>query len=181
MTIECEGGATGAGNEAVSPVPRRFRLQAGDTVIEIDWLPGEAAPAVSASGAVVRRDAPVPTAPAASSVASSAATSASSAAAAVSPAAPTPAANGTPEPAGLFVRAPMVGTFYHAPDAGARPFVGVGDIVRPGQTIGILEVMKMMNPITAEVTGRIVDMVAGDAESVEYDQPLIALEPVGSG
>ncbi|NUU24208.1 MAG: hypothetical protein HOV68_22295 [Streptomycetaceae bacterium] len=75
----------------------------------------------------------------------------------------------------------MVGTFYQAPDAGARPFVGVGDVVQPGQTVGILEVMKLMNPITAEVGGRVVEMLVDDAQPVEYDQPLIALEPLGHG
>ncbi|MEU8134579.1 acetyl-CoA carboxylase biotin carboxyl carrier protein [Streptodolium elevatio] len=189
MSIECEGGANGAGNEVVSRVPRRFRLQAGDTVIEIDWLPGESAAPVSvtANGTAVLREAPAPAAISSASPAAHTASHAASSAATViasvaaCPATPAGGPAAVPEAAALFVRAPMVGTFYHSPDAGARPFVGVGDIVRPGQTIGILEVMKMMNPITAEVTGRVVDMVAGDAEPVEYDQPLIALEPVGSG
>jgi acetyl-CoA carboxylase biotin carboxyl carrier protein len=75
----------------------------------------------------------------------------------------------------------MVGTFYHAPDPGARPFVKVGDDVRPGQTVGVLEVMKMMNPVTAEVAGCVVEFAAGDAEPVEFGQPLLAVLPAGGG
>ncbi|WP_346012201.1 biotin/lipoyl-containing protein, partial [Streptomyces sp. SID3343] len=74
------------------------------------------------------------------------------------------------------VRAPMVGTFFHAAEPGARPFVGVGDTVRVGQTIGILEVMKMMNTITAEVGGTVVELHTPDAHPVEFEQPLITIE-----
>ncbi|NUS55355.1 MAG: acetyl-CoA carboxylase biotin carboxyl carrier protein subunit, partial [Streptomycetaceae bacterium] len=76
---------------------------------------------------------------------------------------------------------PMVGTFYHAADPGAQPFVRVGDEVRPGQTIGILEVMKMMNPITADVAGRVVEFAATDGQSVEFEQPLVAVLPGADG
>ncbi|WP_436772284.1 acetyl-CoA carboxylase biotin carboxyl carrier protein [Yinghuangia sp. YIM S09857] len=150
--------------EEAQPSPRRLRLETAGTVIQIDWV-ADAGPALR-----------VETAP----IAGAAGKADSAAPVAVSPG--SPAASGeSPDAAALFVRAPMVGTFYHAPDAGARPFVGIGDVVQPGQTIGILEVMKMMNPITADVAGRVVEMVVSDAEPVEYDQPLIALEPLGSG
>ncbi|MEV6518372.1 acetyl-CoA carboxylase biotin carboxyl carrier protein [Micromonospora chalcea] len=76
------------------------------------------------------------------------------------------------------VRAPVVGTFYRAPEPGAMPFVAVGDMVRPGQVVGIVEAMKLMNEVTAGQAGRVVEVLVDDGKPVEYDQPLIALEPV---
>jgi len=75
------------------------------------------------------------------------------------------------------VTAPMVGTFYWAPEPGAEPFVRVGDDVVVGQTVGIVEAMKLMNPIAAEAAGRVVAVVVGDAEPVEFGQVLLTLEP----
>ncbi|MYS80884.1 acetyl-CoA carboxylase biotin carboxyl carrier protein [Embleya scabrispora] len=106
---------------------------------------------------------------------------------------PAPVASGTPAaaprveqsvaPEGTrrFVCAPMVGTFYHAPEVGAKPFVSVGDTVRSGQTVGILEIMKMMNTITADVSGQVVEVLVPDAQPVEYQEPLIAIEPRAAG
>jgi acetyl-CoA carboxylase biotin carboxyl carrier protein len=74
-----------------------------------------------------------------------------------------------------MVEAPMVGTFYRAPEPGADPFVEVGDEVEPDTVIGIVEAMKLMNPVTAEARGRIVEILAANAEPVEYGQPLVAL------
>ncbi|WP_089154222.1 acetyl-CoA carboxylase biotin carboxyl carrier protein [Micromonospora sp. NBS 11-29] len=76
------------------------------------------------------------------------------------------------------VRAPVVGTFYRAPEPGAMPFVAVGDLVRPGQVIGIVEAMKLMNEVTAGQAGRVAEVLVEDGKPVEYDQPLIALDPV---
>jgi acetyl-CoA carboxylase biotin carboxyl carrier protein len=81
-------------------------------------------------------------------------------------------------PGQLHVAAPMVGTFYHAPAPGEPAFVKVGDVVEPGQQVGILEAMKLMNPIEADRAGRVVEILVPDATPVEYDQPLIALVPV---
>lgn len=75
------------------------------------------------------------------------------------------------------VTAPLVGTFYRAPEPGARPFVEVGDDVQPGQQIGIVEAMKLMNPVEADRAGRIAEILAGDAEPVEYGQPLVRIAP----
>jgi acetyl-CoA carboxylase biotin carboxyl carrier protein len=83
------------------------------------------------------------------------------------------AVNGA-EPA-LTVKAPLVGTFYRAPEPGAQPFVCVGDLVEAGQQVGIVEAMKLMNPVEADQSGRVVQILVGDAEAVEYDQPLIVL------
>jgi acetyl-CoA carboxylase biotin carboxyl carrier protein len=82
-------------------------------------------------------------------------------------------------PAGLVqVTAPLVGTYYQAPSPGAEPFVQVGDIVEPGTQLAVVEAMKLLNSITADVRGRVHAVHARDGEVVEYAQPLIDLVPV---
>ena len=76
------------------------------------------------------------------------------------------------------IRSPMVGTFYHAGAPGSPPFVQVGDVVQQGQQVGVLEAMKMMSSVTADSGGRVVEVLAANAQRVEFDQPLISLEPV---
>ncbi len=84
-----------------------------------------------------------------------------------------------PETDGLVrVEAPMVGVFYRAPRPGAPVFVEEGDAVAPGQTLCILEAMKLMNEIKAEVAGIVRQIHVGNAEAVEYGQLLLELEPV---
>lgn len=80
-----------------------------------------------------------------------------------------------------YVCAPMVGTFYRADEPGAPPLVSVGDLVQPGQAVGIFEVMKMLSTVHADVAGRVVDILVADGESVEYAQQLMAVEPVSRG
>jgi acetyl-CoA carboxylase biotin carboxyl carrier protein len=77
------------------------------------------------------------------------------------------------------VRAPLVGTFYASPSPGADPIVRVGDEVEAGQTLAIVEAMKLMNPIVADGPGVVREVLVGDAESVEYEQVLMLLEPGG--
>lgn len=77
----------------------------------------------------------------------------------------------------ITVRAPMVGTFYRAPDPQTPPFVEVGDSVKPGDPICLIEVMKLSTTIEAEVAGRIVEIAAGNAALVEHDQVLFVIEP----
>lgn len=77
-----------------------------------------------------------------------------------------------------YVCSPSVGTFYRAPEPGAPPFVSAGDVVKAGQPIGILEVMKMMSPIEADVTGRVVEILVRDGHPVEFQQRLIAVQPL---
>ncbi len=78
----------------------------------------------------------------------------------------------------IRVESPMVGNFYRAPSPGAPPFVEVGDVVTPGQTLCILEAMKLMNEIKAEREGIVAAIHVGNAEPVEYGQLLFELEPV---
>ena len=133
---------------------RRLTVRSGDRAIEVEWA-AEARPAGSpvlpspAQGTADGRD--------------------------VQPAAP---ADPAVEVAAT-VRSPLVGTFYAAPSPGADPFVRVGDEVEPGQTVGIVEAMKLMNTILADEAGVVAEVMVGDAESVEYDQVLMRLRPTG--
>jgi oxaloacetate decarboxylase alpha subunit len=78
----------------------------------------------------------------------------------------------------MRVESPMVGTFYRAPQPGAAPFVEIGDVVAPGQTLCILEAMKLMNEVKAEVEGVVRGVHAENAEPVEFGQLLFELEPL---
>ena len=94
-----------------------------------------------------------------------------------------PQAASTSEPAvteagTLQIVSPMVGTFYRTPAPDAAPFVEVNDIVKPGQTVCIVEAMKLMNEIEAEVEGRIIKILVENGQPVEYNQPLFLLEPI---
>jgi acetyl-CoA carboxylase biotin carboxyl carrier protein len=92
--------------------------------------------------------------------------------AAAAPAAPAPAAARDEN----LVTAPMVGTFYASPAPGAKAFVEVGQEVRVGQVLCIIEAMKMMNQIESERAGRVVAVLAKNGEPVEFGQPLFAIE-----
>ncbi len=74
--------------------------------------------------------------------------------------------------------APLVGTFYGAPQPGADPFVKVGDTVDAGQTVGIVEAMKLMNQVQADRAGKVAAIVVEDGQWVEFEQALVLLEPL---
>jgi len=74
------------------------------------------------------------------------------------------------------VTAPMVGTAYIAPEPGATPFVGIGDVVSAGQTLLLIEAMKTFNPVRAPKAGRVAQILIDDATPVAYGQPLMILE-----
>ena len=106
------------------------------------------------------------------------------------PAAPVPAPVAAPEPAQVVVqtpaaenanyteiKAPMVGTFYRSPSPEADMFVKEGDVVSKGQTLCIIEAMKLMNELEADVSGRIVKVLVDNAQPVEYNQPLFLIDP----
>ena len=78
-------------------------------------------------------------------------------------------------PAGTTVKAPMVGTFYRSAGPEKEPFVKVGDRVQKGQTICIIEAMKLFNEIEAEISGTVVDILIDNAKPVEFDQPLFVV------
>ncbi len=79
-------------------------------------------------------------------------------------------------PSGHVLSAPMVGTFYRAPAPGSPPFVDLGKEVAVGDTVCIIEAMKMMNQIEADRAGRIKEVVAEDGEPIEFGQPLFIIE-----
>jgi len=79
------------------------------------------------------------------------------------------------EVSGNTVKSPMVGTAYLAPQAGAAPFVNVGEAVKAGDTLLIVEAMKVMNPITAPTAGTVQQILIESAQPVEFDQPLVVI------
>jgi acetyl-CoA carboxylase biotin carboxyl carrier protein len=100
--------------------------------------------------------------------------------------APAPAASGAAKSAadkilnvtrGHIVKSPMVGTFYRAPSPGAKAFVEVGQTVRQGQTLCIIEAMKMLNQIEADASGTIAEIMVENEQAVQFDQPLFVIDP----
>ena len=96
-------------------------------------------------------------------------------AAAPAAAAPAPAAGPEPGQEGHVVKAPMVGTFYRSPSPDAKPFVEVGQPIKEGQTICIIEAMKLMNEIEADASGVVKAILVENGQPVEYGQPLFIL------
>lgn len=129
---------------------QRFSVEAGGTKIEIERGSGAVAPAPSAA--------------------------APAAAASV----PGQAVEEAPEADGRHpIIAPLVGTFYRSAQPGAKPFVDVGDVVDEGQTVAIVEAMKLMNHVKADQGGRVAEILCQDGEWVEFEQPIIYLEAIG--
>jgi acetyl-CoA carboxylase biotin carboxyl carrier protein len=81
-----------------------------------------------------------------------------------------------PEPAGHTVKSPMVGTFYRASAPGAKSFVEIGSVVKEGETICIIEAMKILNEIEADKGGTITQILCENGQAVEYGQPLFIIE-----
>jgi acetyl-CoA carboxylase biotin carboxyl carrier protein len=145
---------------AAQKPPQRIRLQHGQTSVEVEWPSEPSEPSEPAEAA------PQPAAQRAADPGAQPAHSAQEA----------QTSQGT-----HYLCAPTVGTFYHSPEPGAPSYVAVGDLVRPGQPVGVLEVMKMMSTVEADAAGRVVEILVPDAHSVEYQQRLLALEPVEEG
>lgn len=143
----------------------------------------------SAKGSKVQNDIPiVATVPVAAPVTSvtpipsplpQAITSPAAVAAATAEAAAPPAPKEAPKNDAKYVtiKSPMIGTFYRASSPDKPPFVNVGDEIKAGQVICIIEAMKLFNEIESDVSGKIVKVLANDASPVEYDQPLFLIDP----
>ncbi|MDP1684948.1 acetyl-CoA carboxylase biotin carboxyl carrier protein [Hydrogenophaga sp.] len=82
----------------------------------------------------------------------------------------------TAEPVGHTVKSPMVGTFYRASSPGAKPFVEIGDTIKEGETICIVEAMKILNEIEADKSGTVTKILVDNGQAVEYGQPLYVIE-----
>lgn len=75
------------------------------------------------------------------------------------------------------IKSPMIGTFYQSANPDSEPFVEVGDKIKPGQTVCIIEAMKLFNEIESEISGTIIEILVDNASPVEFDQPLFLVEP----
>ena len=126
----------------------------------------KSAAAAPATGAVMSA---VPLVPAAPTLAM---------AAPAAPAAPSPAAVPEPvaEPAGRVIKSPMVGTFYRSATPGAKAFADVGDEIKTGQPVCIIEAMKIMNEIEADCSGKVLQILCENGQAVEFGQPLFLVE-----
>jgi len=127
---------------------------------------------VKSSGPPVVMAAPMAAVPAVAAAPVAAVASAAAAPAAAAPAEAAPAA----ETAGHVVKSPMVGTFYRAASPGAKPFIELGSVVKEGDTICIIEAMKILNEIEADKSGTVVQILAENGQAVEYGHPLVVIE-----
>ncbi len=93
--------------------------------------------------------------------------------------APPPAKPAAPKEELHLIKSPIVGTFYSSPSPDAPPFVSVGDTIQAGQVVCIVEAMKLMNEIEADMGGEIVNILAENGQPVEYGQALFAIRPAG--
>jgi acetyl-CoA carboxylase biotin carboxyl carrier protein len=147
-----------------------LRIRSGD--LEIDVRRGHGTAPLEPARPEAARAAPTPAAPPPAAP--------SAAAPAPAPAPSTPARATRPaasrQGAGV-VKAPMVGTIYRAAEPGAKPFVELGQQVKAGDQLCIIEVMKLMNAITAETAGTVSEILAGDGEAVEFGQDLFVITP----
>ncbi|MGP1282425.1 MAG: acetyl-CoA carboxylase biotin carboxyl carrier protein [Parasphingopyxis sp.] len=165
MTTD-KGGRKGAMNVDTDLVRQLAELLDEANLTEIEVEDGERSIRVVRGGASVAVAAPA--------AAANPAPAPAPAPAAPAPAETAPAASAENHPGA--VKSPMVGTVYLAPEPGADPFVKVGDTVSQGDTLLIIEAMKVMNPITAEKAGTVTAMLVEDAEPVEFNQPLATVE-----
>jgi acetyl-CoA carboxylase biotin carboxyl carrier protein len=137
-----------------------FELERGDMKVHVK-RGNSAAPVVHVTPAVTMAQAPPP-----------------SAAPSAPAGQPTPAASASPDAADTdlhVIKSPIVGTYYEAPSPGTPPFVKVGDAVKEGQVLCIIEAMKLMNEIEAEVSGVVARMFVANGSPVEYGMPLFGI------
>jgi acetyl-CoA carboxylase biotin carboxyl carrier protein len=142
-----------------------FDVDRGDMKLRLKFNPVESGPAGLSDLARLLQSAPQNAAQAAAATAQAGA----------APSAAEPAANAE---AGLhMVKSPIVGTFYGSPSPGASPFVAPGDHVEKGQVIAIIEAMKLMNEIEADVSGEVVKCLVANGQAIEFGQPLFSVRP----
>jgi acetyl-CoA carboxylase biotin carboxyl carrier protein len=156
----------------IRKIKKLIELLEESGIAEIEIKEGEEAVRISRmpAGGVVTQLAPqvVPATPALPGPAP--------AAPAAAAAAPGESATAKPKSNEHVITAPMVGTFYASPSPGAKPFVEIGDEIKVGQVLCIIEAMKMMNQIEADKSGRIASVMARNGDPVEFGQPLFVVE-----
>ena len=130
-----------------------LEIKEGEEVVRLSRVPKNAAPVAAAPVAVTAAPAPIAAAPVAAVEA--------------------PAANALP--AGHVVKAPMVGTFYASATPGTPAFVKIGQQVKAGETLGIIEAMKMFNQIEADVAGTVQAILVENGQPVEFDEPMFVV------
>ncbi|HEY6943214.1 acetyl-CoA carboxylase biotin carboxyl carrier protein [Dokdonella sp.] len=136
-----------------------LEIKEGEEIVRLSRLPKGmvgALPMAAAPAAPVRVDAPAAAAP-------------------VAVAAEAPAAGGKALPDGHVVKAPMVGTFYASANPDSPPFVKIGQAVKAGETLGIIEAMKMFNQIEADVAGTVLAILVSNGQPVEFDEPMFVI------
>lgn len=153
----------------IRKIKKLIELLEESGIAEIEIKEGEEAVRISRLGAAARIPQLMPPAV-------QGALSPSAAAAAVAPAPAPESAAHKPKPNEHVITAPMVGTFYGSPSPGAKPFVEIGDEIKVGQVLCIIEAMKMMNQIEADKAGRIASIMAHNGDPVEFGQPLFVVE-----
>ena len=131
-----------------------LEIKEGEEVVRLSRVPKNTAPVAAAPVAVAAAPAPIAAAPVVAVVEA-------------------PAANALP--AGHVVKAPMVGTFYASATPGTPAFVKVGQQVKAGETLGIIEAMKMFNQIEAEVAGTVQAILVENGQPVEFDEPMFVI------
>lgn len=146
--------------ESLPDRPQRLRMRAADVTVELDWR--LVAPPLVPTPLALPLTPPAALPP---------------------PAAPPGAAGPVPVAVGPvlhYICAPSVGTFYRGSEPGAAPFTDVGATVAAGQSVAIIEVMKLMLPVEADQAGQVVEVMVCDGQSVEYGERLLSLTPAGA-
>jgi acetyl-CoA carboxylase biotin carboxyl carrier protein len=155
----------------IRKVKKLIELLEESGIAEIEISEGEESVRISRYSPAPAQTAPASGPVVTHTVATTAAGAASAPAAPVAAAAPLPA-----PPPGHQITAPMVGTFYAAPSPGAKPFVEIGSAVEAGDTLCVIEAMKMMNQIESDVNGRVVSILCENGSPVEFGQLLFIIE-----
>lgn len=154
----------------IRKVKKLIELLEESNIDEIEIKEGEESVRISRHPRTVSGIAPAPAA-----IHMAAPVAAEAAPAPVAPAAPAPAAPAAPAHSGHALKSPMVGTFYRAPSPTAPAFVEVGQTVKAGDVVCIVEAMKMMNQIEADKSGTIEAILIENGEPVEFDQPILTI------
>ncbi|TFH75843.1 acetyl-CoA carboxylase biotin carboxyl carrier protein [Gammaproteobacteria bacterium LSUCC0112] len=155
----------------IRKVKKLIELLESSDIAEIEIKEGEEAVRISRASKVIQQPIQYQTAPVPAAPAHVTATAPAAAPAAT----PAPEADNSRKVRGNVVKSPMVGTFYRAPSPSSPPFVEVGQHVKVGDVIGIIEAMKMMNQIEADHSGVVEAILATDGEPVEFDQALVTI------